>query len=383
MGCHNIMSRKYKRFSGFGRALRGGWNVGVALGRSKLVRRGAKAVYNFAKRKFAGNGSDRGNKRTRVDTRSTLRSHQYGRRLGRRVKKYNHTKAVGRRVPYRVKRFARHLMNKPTQMVCHRFYNFDYMASAQYQCNWKVVDFCKSTTLESIISTYAPHIIRNPATGVIEEAYTDMTQTASLGHAVQFVSAYKKVLIKNNSSTPCVLELYWMKQLQNGTSDFLTLLNSGLTSKGWEAPAGSGMTYNQDINVCWKDGNCRNGFKQFKKCYKYRKYYLNPGDEITPMLAHRRPFLWHPYVGSPSYQKYITHELVIKMTGVLAHDDETTSNCCIAAANIDMMKTSVYSFGAFGDRSNRYTRYEGDATLATVTTPKVWGIEVEETAHAV
>jgi len=179
--------------------------------------------------------------------------------------------------------------------------------------------------------------------------------------------------IRNNGQIPVNLECYWVgykhrsASSETPTSNF----NLGMIDRGITAGATTDIRFNLYDSP---------QFKKYHKVFKHQKHRLNGGDELTLFLKRNKPFVYDPNdldnSTSSARMARVCQALVIRMTGVVAHDDTTPTLVGTGNGTVDWIKFAHIKWESDPDTKFRHLQ-TGAGTLGTLTTPVVDGPTIE------
>jgi len=347
------------------------WQMAAAFNRKRgrnAYRR--STAYGPSRRRRAGRPKQRNRTNTRL---STLQSTRAGSRIITRKRKKRYQ--LWRSIPKKTRRYVAKQINKPTKTNSWRNVESGVISSDTNKCQWGLLaPFLDRIHINAALSM-EEHLF---VSGANELDVNTCDLAASTDHQwkVHVSNASRKYTIRNNTSLPNELELWWMICINDVAHVATPLVQWGdqLDNKGFSA------TPETDIRTAWKDGKI-GGFGRHWKCQAYKKYTLNPGDEIEPKHTRLSPFMYNYKTDTPvEHLKKTTCYIMYRLQGKLAHDSTTPTQVGITAAQLDWMYQDNIRFAVSSDKSLKYNRIlEGTGTLDT---PGVgfttFGADVEE-----
>lgn len=219
------------------------------------------------------------------------------------------------------------------------------------QCSYSNFFLLSSTVLESAIDgaqVYDPN--------------TNTMVTANLssidGIKTKILNAKTILSLRNNAFTPCELKIYWIRFKKRGATAPILLFEDGLEN--------AGITTNELTDLRYDIYDSKT-FNDFCKVYKTRKIRLEAGDETRLELCKKTPFMYDPdELDKHTASEYVpgqTQALVIRMNGVISHDDTSTSNVGTCNSTLDYVLNYHIKFVASPSTSRSKHLLAGTGTL--------------------
>lgn len=180
---------------------------------------------------------------------------------------------------------------------------------------------------------------------------TAMDPTTQDGLRTNIINAKSKFMIRNNGKTPCHLECRWLfvKKRMTASQTPTSVFEDGLENKL--------ITSSEITDLRFNVYDSRE-YNNFFKIYKYKKYYLNPGDEIELEICRNKSYLYDPdhfdqHSASDS-QPGLTQWLHFRMQGVVSHDDTTTNLVGTCDATLDVVRLTHIKFSSIMGQGFKY-----------------------------
>lgn len=290
-------------------------------------------------------------------------SYGYGRRYGRR-----RGRKTRRKYKKRVNKSTRNYIKKVTSSaqdssaVTWRDIDSGQISCEANQCSYNNLNFLLHTQIEDALDQGK---LLDPNAGTLTEVDADLTSINGL--RVKIINAHSQWTFRNNGQTPCDVKCYYVfLKRRIGTADGMsTIFEDGLENLG--------ITTNEltDLRFDVYDSPT---FKQFYKVWKVRKYRVNAGDELTLTLRRKTPFVYDPDLfdkhSASSKQHRIYQGVFLRMSGVVSHDDTTTSNVGTCNATLDFVNQTHIKFSTSAGLKLKNLVVSSNS-LDAQTTPKV------------
>lgn len=243
-------------------------------------------------------------------------------------------------VPKGVKKYVKSVVSNSenNQVGVYRNINSGQISCSANECAYSVIEFLYADYIELAINNAK---ILDPNAGTLTEVSANLSTIDNL--RTKIINAKREITLRNNAKTPCDLECYWVfaKQRCASTLTPLTAFEDGLEN--------CGITTNEltDIRFNLRDSK---SFRDYFKVYKYRKYRINGGDEISCSLNRKKPFIYDPDLQDDSSTSYKMPRqymaLVFRIVGVVSHDDTTTTNVGTCDATLDYVDIAHLKFSS-------------------------------------
>lgn len=252
-------------------------------------------------------------------------------------------------VPYNVKRYIKTVSQSTVDnqsVATWRDIAPSQISCEENQCNYASYVFLDVNQLEDAIDQMK---VINVNTNNAEA--TAMDPTAQDGLRTKILNAQSSFTIRNNGRTPCYLEARWLfvKRRMTASDTPTSIFEDGLENRG--------ITSNETTDLRFNVYDSPE-YNNFFKIYKYRKYYIQPSQEVHIVLRRTRPFIYDPdhfdkHNASDSQSKF-TQWLHFRIQGVVSHDDTTTNLVGTCDATLDVVRTTHIKFSSIMGQGYRY-----------------------------
>lgn len=300
-----------------------------------------------------GGSFNQNGKTTRRRKRRTMRR-------GRKYRKY-------RRMPSSYRRAVNKMMLRKDLLEAtntYRALSGTQISCEPNECTYSTLTFLERDTIRDALSKSVSRDIDVANTRLADIAIdrtniTDVTQTYNVDTWI--VNASRIVTIRNNGDTPCVLEAYWFHQKKAliSTVNIYTQLQAALVAKG--ATSGTCMT---DPRYNVRDGGSI--FNRYFKLFKYRTWLLNAGDQVIVASHRRKPFIFDRVSPNEDQLAPFTQHVLLRMVGVVSHDETNTSNVGTCNATLDFIDHYHIKFNVENDQGFKKFIEEGTYDAQTI-----------------
>lgn len=358
--------RRYNRYARYSRGL---YNVGRFLtrpGNVALASVAGKSLYNsYNVYKPKSNVS------LPVSTSSYYTSNYQG---GRVYKSKRRVRKVKRDIPRNIKNYVKKVVkNDEDKQVCvYRDISSSQLTCEANQCSYTSSQFLTKADIEDAIEDSRGI---DPASGVAAEVRIDYTTID--GAKVKLINAKKIILCRNNGQTPCNLEVFWYFNTHRTASTHTPLVafEDGLENNG--------ITTNELVDLRFNPLYDNQQIKNYYKQIRYKKYRLNGGDEIEVCMNRKKPFWYDPDVfdDSSSSERWpkVSQFVVFRLSGVVSHDDTTTSNVGTCDCTVDFVVNYHIRWNSGPSHVKLKNYIAGtNALAAQAAGPVVQGISIEQ-----
>ncbi len=211
---------------------------------------------------------------------------------------------------------------------------------AENQCSYSSFPFLTQALIEDALDQMTTI---QSASGVTTETSTNPVSGTNKGVEIDIINALSTFNFRNNSATPVNMECYWLfvKRRLDASNTPQAVFEEGLENLGIESAEVTDLRFNVHDSP-----DIRRYFKVFKK----RKYMVNGGDEVTLTLSRKTPFKYDPTDfdnHDASFQDpRWTQWLFVRLVGVTAHDDTTTTLVGTCDATLDFIRRDHIKFSS-------------------------------------
>lgn len=306
--------------------------------------------------------------KSRVANLSNFRSARNNTGFARRRKAYRKTYR-GRRVAPSVKAYVKRVAAQDQPTNSKRDLSSGTISVEANECSYTSFTMLAASEIEGAIGTSTQ--LEDDAGGLLDVDLAGGVNTFT--KKTRILNCLHKYDFRNNGQIPVNLECYWVTYKYRGASSEtpITNFNLGMADRGITSGADTDIRFNLYDSPM---------FKKHHKIIKYQKHRLNGGDEVTLFLKRNKAFVYDPAEldghTSSARMRGRTQCLVIRMTGVVAHDDTTTTAVGTGNGTIDWVKFSHIKWESDPDTKFRHLQ-TGSGTLGTLTTPVVDGPTIE------
>lgn len=228
------------------------------------------------------------------------------------------------------------------------------ISADENECYYGVWTLCDRTELNE--ATNNARMVYNNA-GVPDIATVDINSLTNVPEAhIQFLSAMKKLIFKNNWQAPCVMDCHYYFCKDNTDNHARSFFTSDLDDKSVTNPT-------TDLRYSVVDA--RKDLPRYWRQYKHRRYILFAGQEVTISLNRRKPFSYM-VSASPEYMKGYAQCLMIRIHGTVAHDAQETGDVGIQPVTLDYYELLSYRYHADLNRKFKFSHL-GTGTLPAST----------------
>lgn len=296
-------------------------------------------------------------------------SRRYGRRKYRRRRKYK--KKVNRSTRKYIKKVVDNAGD--TSTVVHRNISSSQISCEANECSYSFLSFLDHSSIEGALDQAK---ILDPNAGTLTEVEVDLNTIDGL--KVKIINAKAIRTFRNNGQTPCNLECYYLfaKKRMGTAVTPLTILEDGLEN--------AGITTNELTDLRFNVYDSKS-FNDFFRIMRVKKYRVNAGDEVEIQLNRRKPFIYDPDIfddhSASSKQPKIYQAVLVRMSGVVSHDDTTTTNVGTCNATLDYMDLTHIKYSVSSNGLRLKNLVVGASGLDAQTTPKVNIEDVAEVAE--
>lgn len=246
---------------------------------------------------------------------------------------------------------------------------------AQLACSANQCAYGISTTvpwfgISNINNSVDSLIYYDRTAGTTGEVNLDITNANTAVSNALRVNVYSKVMIANNHSIPCDVDMYLLKAkiwTDDRPQDSIT---AGETMLGVSNASTNILTYPSD-------------FKTFNDTYsilKHHKVHLTAGDHAE--MIHNESTMWDHNkmedLAAATGATYMKGSLwwFFRIQGIVSHDQTTTTNIGFSDATIDIIEKSKYYIRYPSDA--KFHKIETGNSLGSLTVPVIQAPTVEE-----
>lgn len=337
-------------------------------GANKLAR-DVRATYNWfrgrsagAKRKSNGNKRDRQSKRSRGSGHATKAS------TGGRV----HTRTFNKKKGNKSKMTFDKWYNNYKKEHKRNHSTMKILNSSRITCNVNQVTYTNYSILnqshwETITANILQEIGQDNAGATRVETLNLQSVT---GSEIKLDSAFIRVKMRNNGLKPVRVRVYWYSVKQSTGDTPVSLMTPGLSDVG--ASTSTSTLYYPTENKL---------ISQFYKLEDTSKFELKCGDSVESYFSRKNLNYEPDYDDTASAREYMkgkTFICLIRIQGVVCHDQSSPTNVGFADAELDTILEGVYKTSYEG--SGSLTRYDEalGITPGSITTPVVGCHDVEQ-----
>lgn len=214
--------------------------------------------------------------------------------------------------------------NQP-KLATHDYRRLDSgsLANAINQCNYLILSAYTIGVRETAID--ALKYMDRAATPAPDDI--NLTNTG-LAAGIHFKDIYTKLLVRNNNSIPCDVDIYCLKS-KEAQSDTPIQSMTGSDAK-------YGITDAQTNILCHPSDF--DGFKNSWNIIKHQKARLQSGDELCQVYTQKKG-IYDPENADDEAESYIRGDIVwlVRLQGICAHDTTTEENVAYADAQVDVI----------------------------------------------
>lgn len=329
----------------------------------------AAAISGYTSGKYIDYGNKYNNKNNNY--RSANNGGTYGKKR-RYKKKRRYNKKIDKRTKKYMKKIAENAADSST--LTWRDINSGQISCEVNEVSYSNFDFLDVAMIENALDNA---VILDPNAGTLAKVNVDLTTIDGLKSRI--LNAKFLIVLRNNGFTPCDIKCYhvFAKRRMSSSENMTTVFEDGLEDIG--------ITTGEQTNPRF-DIYDSPRFRQYFKIFKVKKYRVNAGDEVTLELNRHKAFNYDPDLidqySANDKQPGIFQGIIVRMEGVVSHDDTTTSNVGTCNATLDWItkthiKYSISSIGKFKQLQAGGGAYDAQAVNAKVVIEDV--AEVTET----
>lgn len=348
--------------------------AGYALGNV-----GGYLVKNYAKNYIKGKFKRRVKVRrprykNQYATERTGRTMDYGRVYGKKYKKQTrkYKKGISKNIKRYVKKVAQDKVDNQATGTWRNIYS-EQISCAENSYGNTVKPFLDVTQIEDAIDQMQ---VINVSAG--SAAATAINPTTQDGLRTRIISARCDYEFRNNSRTPCYLEVIklFVKRRMSATETPLTIYEDGLEDRQITSNELTDLRFN-----IWDSP----AFKRFFKVYSRKVYLVNPGDQVNCHQVRKKPFIYDPdkfdQFSASDSQPGMTQWIMFRLRGVVGHDDVTNSQVGTVDSTLDFISTQHIKFSSVMGQGFKYY-VTGGGSLDTFGSGSVVNIaSVDETGE--
>ncbi len=219
-----------------------------------------------------------------------------------------------------------------------------------------------TTHTDMILMAGLPEYLGQDASGVDREEDLLLTQVDK--NIKVAIKGRHKYTFRNNSSFPCKMHIWTLKDRINSNNTPTAILASAFDTE-----------FGGDGGLETEPGHWPQQAREFVRLYRMSNHKfieLPPGSEgsyfiNTPRFIYRPDELQNQ---STTYRKGISRHMFLRLEGVIAHDQASTGNVGIAEAQVDILQVDTWRFAKIGGL--RIPRSTFSDNLDTLTTSVIY-----------
>jgi len=242
------------------------------------------------------------------------------------------------------------------------------VTDAVNECELAALSGSSITKLETVIANLRYFNPATPGTYTTVD-FTSGTQSKSIR-----IKMYSKLNIRNNYVVPAKVDIYVCTPKQDTTITTVAAVTAGYVDIGG-VDIDSSLMYPSDSP----------SFTQLWKIVKHTHFTLKPGGERSASFS--KPYFdYDPSLvdlHADTYQKhYGSHQYLIRITGVLAHDSVVATEEGFSKAGVDASVVTTYTCRYAAGADIKYIIINDSADTFT-NTPNVTQVDTQQETYAV